>query len=109
MDVRRGRGGGYCGDFVVGHLGLDPGGQVGADGGRVGEYLDRVGGAGDVGGQLGVVAEELAQLVGDGAGGQSGEDGADRAVEVQQQVAGAEMIAPRSLLLGAGAGHAGNS
>ena len=65
MDIGRGRGGGHCGEFLAGHLGLDPGGQVGADGGRVGEYLDGVGCAGDARWQLGLVAEELAQAVGD--------------------------------------------
>src|SRR5450759_463757 len=39
VDIRRGPGGGYRCEFQVGHLGLDPGGQVGADGGRVGEDL----------------------------------------------------------------------
>ena len=109
MDVGGGCGGGYRGQFLVGHLGLDAGGQVLADGGGVGEYLQGVCGAGDLVGQLGVVAEELAEPVGDGDGGQARVDGADGAVEVQEQVAGpgddgVEVAAGRG-----GAGHAGNS
>ena len=84
VNVGGGCGGGYRGQFLVGHLGLDAGGQVLADGGGVGEDLQRVFGAGDVAGQLGMVAEELAEPAGDGGGGQACVNGADGAVEVQE-------------------------
>ena len=60
-------------------------------------------------GQLGVVAEELAEPVGDGGGGQAGEDGADGAVEVQEQVAGPGDDGVEVAGRWGGAGHAGNS
>jgi hypothetical protein len=88
VDVGCGRGSSYCGQLQVCHLGLDAGGQVFADGSRVGEYLEGVGGARDVVGHLGVVPEELAEPVGDGGRGQAREDRADWPVEVQEQVAG---------------------
>jgi integrase len=55
VDVGGGRCGGYRSELLVGHLGLDAGSQVLADGGGVGEYLDGVSGAGDVVGYLGGV------------------------------------------------------
>src|ERR1022692_4823308 len=42
MDVWRRPGGGHGGKFQIGHLSLNPCGEVGADGRRVGEDLDRV-------------------------------------------------------------------
>ena len=62
----------------------------------------------DVFGQL-VAGEELAELLGDGGGGESGVDGADRAVEVEQQVPGAGDDGAEGRGVGAAAGHAGNS
>ena len=82
MHVRGGLGGGDGGDFEVGHFGFDADGHLVADGRRVGEYLDRVCGVRDVVGQF--VGEELAELFGDSGGGESGVDGADRAVEVRR-------------------------
>ena len=109
VDVGGGCGGGYRGQFLVGHLGLDAGSQVLADGGSVGEYLEGVCSACDLPGYLGVVAKELAEPVGDGSGGQAREDGADGAVEVQEQVVGpgddgVEVAAGRGW-----GGHVGNS
>jgi hypothetical protein len=69
VDVGGGRSGSYRGQLLVGHLGFDAGGQVLAEGGGVGEYLQGVSGAGDLVGQLDVVAEELAEPVGDVAAG----------------------------------------
>ena len=53
-------GGGDDGDFEVGHLGLDAGGHLVADGRRVSKYLDRIEGARYLVGQL--AGKELTEL-----------------------------------------------
>ena len=105
MNIRCGLGGRNGGDFEVCHLGFDAGSHLVADGRRVGEYLDRVGGVRDVVRQF--VGEELAEFLGDGGGGESGVDGADRAVEVEQQVAGAGDDRAESGVVGAEFVHVG--
>lgn len=89
MDAGSGLGCGDGVDLLLGHGGFGVGGQGGADGRGPGEDLEGVGGGGDVWGRGDALAGgQVAEGGGDGGGFEPGEDGANRTVEVEEQVPG---------------------